>query len=135
MLLAKIFLTGYAAIAKYLMNFRSVQLIDLIFYRAVATLVFPLLIALVTDTSFKIPPGYRVLVAVRGLIGALTFMFFFVALQYIPLFLFNVFDGMTPFWGILFGWIMLGLKLSLLEWVTLVVSFSAISLIYFSAKE
>ena len=48
---------------------------------------------------------------------------------------FNVFDGMTPFWGILFGWIMLGLKLSSLEWVTLVVSFSAISLIYFSAKE
>ena len=67
--------------------------------------------------------------------GTATFVFYVSSIKLIPVVLVHVLDGTSAFWAIFFGWIMLGLKLSSIEWTALVISFFATVMIYLSARD
>ena len=134
MLVSNIFFIGYASLSKYLMNYQMVMINDIMLARASACLLFSLLVAKSSGTSLYVAPGQRFWLTVRSFLGSFAFMFYQAAVQLIPLLLVQVIDGLAPFWAILIGWIMLGSRFSPLEWFTLIVSFGAIALIYFSAQ-
>ena len=71
----------------------------------------------------------------RAITGSTAFIFYVASFRLIPLVLVTVLEGLCPFWAILIGWIVLGLKFSALEWIALCIRFVAIILIYFSAQD
>ena len=124
----------YGSLVKYIMKEKGVLLWDILLARALGCLVFSYTIATLTGKSLRIEPGKRWLVFFRSLAGAATFIFFVSSLKLIPVVLVTVLGGTSAFWAIFFGWIMLGLKLTSIEWTALVISFIATVMIYLSAQ-
>ena len=134
MLVSNVFFIGYASLSKYLMNYQLVMINDIMLARGSVCLLFSLLVAMSSGTSLYVAPGQRFWLTVRSFLGSFAFMFYPAAVQLIPLVLVQVINGLAPFWAILIGWMMLGSRFSRLEWFSLIVSFGAIVLIYFSAQ-
>ena len=65
----------------------------------------------------------------------LAVFFMVIGLKLIPVALNVVLSRLAPFWTILIGCVILGLKLSTTEYIMLVISFFGATLIYLSAGE
>ena len=74
------------------------------------------------------------LVFMRSIGATCALIFYIAALKLIPVLLTTVLEGLFPFWSILIGYIILGLKLNSLEWFGLFISFFGTVLIYQSAR-
>ena len=125
----------YGSLVKYIMKEKQVGLWDILLARALGCLVFSFMIATLSGKSLRIEPGKKKLVFFRSLAGTTTFILYVSSIKLIPVVLATVLEGTSPFWAIFIGWIMLGLKLSYLEWTALVISFFATVMIYLSARD
>ena len=133
--ISSFFYVVYGALAKYSMDEKQVELFDIVLARGLGCLILSTIIALFNGTSLKVGPGKRMFVALRSLFGTLAIFFVVAALKLIPVALTVVLTRLAPFWTILIGCVVLGLKLSTTEYVMLVISFAGTILIYLSATE
>ena len=71
----------------------------------------------------------------RAALSTATFSLVIAGIRFIPLVLANVLFNTSPFFAVIFAWIMLGDRLNALQWTALLVSFGGIILIYLSTRE
>ena len=74
-------------------------------------------------------------VALRSLFGTSAIFFVVLGLGLIPVALTVVLTRLAPFWTILIGFVVLGLKLTTIDYIMLIISFFGTTLIYLSASE
>ena len=132
--ISSFFYVVFGSLSKYSMKEKQIQLFDIVLARGMGCLILSTIISLVTGTSFKVGPGQRTFVALRSLFGTLAIFFMVAGLELIPVALTVVLTRLAPFWTILIGCVVLGLKLSTTEYIMLVISFFGTTLIYLSAS-
>ena len=113
----------------------GINLFDLLLSRGIFLIFGSLLLAKCSGHTLSVDRNRKFPLIMRAILSTATFSLVIAGIRFIPLVLANVLINTSPFFAVMFAWIMLGDRLNALQWTALFVSFGGIILIYLSTRE
>ena len=117
---------------KKAVNEQKVHALDVIFIVNLVNLVFTAFVVALSDRSFAIPEGSKVIFFSRALLGWLLIVVYIVGNTLVPFTVQQTLANTTPFWASIFAYFLIKESISKLEIVAMVISFGAVVMITFA---